>query len=328
MKKSTILSAMMVLTGIACAILLKDGLAYLVAALMALTIIGTVNSNRSGVMKMTRWAKANPKKAQVLITMLQLALAVLGIFAGNNLKELGFEFSDTTAYIFGTIAIIGFLSVPFLPKRRAIAIPRVVNRHRSAYIGIALSSFVMMVVFGNRIANDYPNSSITHAVKAIDTAIFPDNNTPANPDDEALKPEDERNYEQALADGSPGNFAVFAVYTIPDKETITSSSLSKKEARETLKAEKKAYRLEKRKKRMMNLLIKHRLAVEAGTAILGVFLIILLVGSTCAGLCLMLGAFGDAGVGSILLGAVITAGSVWGIIATGRMLRRKNKTEP
>ncbi len=328
MKKNTILSVSLILVIIACTIFISDGLTYLITSLMALTIVVIINLNRQRIMKLTRWAKANPRRAQVFITILQIALMALGIFAGYNSKELGYEFSEATPYVFGTITALGFLSVPFLPRRNTIAIPAVVNRHRLIYISITLSSFVLMTVFGNRMKSSYPDSLLTHAVSAIDKAIFTDNSTPADPGDEALEPAFERNYEQALAEGSSGNLAVFAVFTIPGKETITSSTLSKKEAREKLKTEKKAYRLEKRKTRMMNLLIKHRLALEAGTTILAVLLIILLIGTTCAGICLIIGAFGDAGVGSVLLGAVITAGSVWGIIATGKMFKRKAKTKP
>ena len=159
MKKKILLPAMVVLAIIACTIFISDGLTYLITSLMALAIMGTIHRNRSRVMKITRWAKANPKKAQVFITGLQIALMALGILAGNNFKELGYEFSDTTAYVFSTIIVIGFLSVPFLPKRSTIAIPKVVNRHRLAYMGIALSSFVMMVLFGNRIGGQLPKFS-------------------------------------------------------------------------------------------------------------------------------------------------------------------------
>lgn len=323
MKKNTILSVSLVLAIIACTIFISDGLTYLITSLMALTILVIISLNRRRVIKLTRWAKANPGRAQVFITVLQIALMVLGIFAGNNLKELGYEFSETTAYVFGTIMLVGFLSVPFLPKRNTIAIPAVVNRHRLAYIGIALSAFVMMVVFGNRIGHDYPNSPITHAVRAIDKKIFPDKSTSADSNYEGLEQAHDKYEEQALTNGS-SNSAILAVYTINGKETVAPSVLSKKEAREKLKAERKAYKLEKKKARVMKLL-KLRLAAGTGTTILAIFLITLLVITTCAGICLMLGALGEAGVGTVLLGAVVTAGSIWGIIGAGRMMKRKNK---
>jgi hypothetical protein len=321
MKKNTILPAMIVLAIIASTIFLSDGLTYLITSLMALGVMGIIRRNMARVMKITRWAKANPKKAQVFITGLHITLMALGIFAGNNFKELGYEFSDTTAYVFCTISVIGFLSVPFLPKRSTIAIPQVVNRQRLAYMGIALSSFVMMVLFGNRIGDDYPNSPITYAVRAIDQAIFQDNRAHADLYDADSKPVYSENYEQALT-GESSNMAVFASFTIYDKVTITSPTDLKKDARAKIKAEKKAHRLERKKARMMNRL-ESRLAVAAGSGAVAVILIILLLVPLCAGICLIIGAFGDATVGSVLLGIVLTGGSIWGIIKASQMSKRK-----
>ncbi|MEP6700703.1 MAG: hypothetical protein ABJA85_05285, partial [Bacteroidota bacterium] len=162
MRKNIVLPATIVLIIIACTIFIRDGLTYLVASLMALIVVTIIHLNRSRVMKMTRWAKANPRKTQVFIIVAQIVLMALGIFAGNNFKELGYELSDTTAYVFSALIAIGFASVHFLPRQKAIAIPQVVNKNRLVYLGIALSSFVMMVFFGNRIGDIYPNSPITH----------------------------------------------------------------------------------------------------------------------------------------------------------------------
>jgi hypothetical protein len=323
MKKNTILSALMALAILACTIFISDGLTYLITSLMALVIMIVINRNRSMGMKMTRWAKANPKKAQVLITIVQAALMSLAIFSGYNLKEVGYEFSNATAYIFSTIMVISFLSVPFMPKRSTIAIPKVLHRHRLAYMAIALSSFVIMAIFGNRLIDDYPDSPITQAARAIDEAIFPESVLNTEFNDTGLKKDCNNNYEQAPASAS-SNKPLFAVFTISGNESI-APSLSDKEIREKAKTEKKAYRLEKKKARMMKLL-KHRLALEGGSTVLAVILIILLIFPLCAGICLMLGAFGEVTAGNIILGAIITGGSVWGMIAAGRMGRRqKNK---
>lgn len=322
MKKEVILFALVVAALISCSIFINDGLTYLTASLMALTIVVVIHRNRKRVTKMTRWAKANPGKAQVFITVVQLVLMALGILAGYNLKELGYEFSDVTPYVFGIITAIGFCSVPFLPKRNAIAIPAVVNRHRLAYIGIAVSSFVLMTVFGNRMKSNYPDSPLTHAVRAIDNAIFQDNGTTANLY-EVSEPSYDRNNEQALADG-PTNNAVFAAFTIYDKETITPSTLSKKEIREKLKAEKKAKRFERKQQKMMNL-IKKRLASAGVTGALAVILIVLLVITSCAGICLILL---GTNAGSVILGALIAGGSIFGIVKIAQGNKRKPKTEP
>ena len=318
---------MMVLAVIACTLFISDGFTYLVTSLMALVIMLVINRNRSMGMKMTRWAKANPKKAQVFITLIQTILMILAIFSGYNLKEAGYQFSDTTAYIFSTIIVIGFLSVPFLPKRRTIAIPAVLQRHRSAYIAIALSSFVIMAVFGNRLADDYPGSPITQAARAIDKAIFPESVVNTEADDISLK--EGYNNEDLSLENESSNKAVFAVFTISGKKTI-APTLSDKEVKEKAKADKKAFRLEKKKARMMKLL-KHRLAVGTGTTVLAIFLIILLTIPLCAGICLMIGALGDVTVGSVLFGAVITGASIYGMIAASRMGRRekeKQKNKP
>jgi hypothetical protein len=254
-----------------------------------------------------------------------VALMALAIFSGYNLKEAWYQFSNTTAFLFSTIMVIGFLSVPFLPKRSTIAIPKVVHRHRLAYIAIALSSFVIMAVCGNRLADEHANSPVTKAVKAIDHAIFAESVINMEANDMDLKEGYHNNYDQALADQS-SNMALYAVFTIHGNETI-ATTLSAKEAREKAKADKKFYRLEKKKARMMKLL-KHRLAVGTGTTVLALFLIILLIIPLCAGICLIVGAAGDITAGAILLGAVLTGGSIWGMIAAGRMMKRKNKPAP
>ncbi|MEO7044383.1 MAG: hypothetical protein ABI091_03690 [Ferruginibacter sp.] len=323
MKKNTILSALMAFAIIACTIFISDGLTYLISSLMALTILAIIHLNRQRAIKLTRWAKANPRKTQVLITVLQIALMALGIFAGYNLKELGYQFSNVTAYVFGAIIGIGFLSIPFLPKRNTIAIPRVVNRHRLAYIGIALSSFVLMAMFGNSMKSSYPNSPLTHAVIAIDNAIFQDNNTTASFYDEVSEPAYHRSDRQALADGSP-NIAVYAVFTITGKETITPFSLSEKEIRKEMKMEKKVKRFERQKRKMMNV-IKKRLAAAGVTGAAAVILIVLLVITSCVGVCLMLL---GATAGSIILGALIAGGSIFGIVKIAEGGKRKPKTKP
>jgi hypothetical protein len=327
MKKNIILPAVIVLAIITCTIFISDGLIYLVASLMALVIMGTIQRNRSRVMKITRWGKANPHKAQALITMLQTALMALGIIAGYNFKKLGYELSDTTAFVFSTIIVTGFLSVHFLPKRSTIAIPSEVNKHRLAFMGIALSSFVMMVLFGNRIEDKYPNSPITYAVKAIDQAIFPDNsNLYADPNDFASDPVDSENYGLALNDKSSA-MAVFASYSVYDKETINPPAYSKKETRAKLKAEKKANRLEKKKARMLNRLEKYRLAFAGGLSVGAVLLIILLIGTLCGGICLIIGGFGGSAA-LIPLGAIVAGGSIWGLIKIFKGSKRNNIKEP
>lgn len=325
MKKNTILSVSLVLAIIACTIFISDGLTYLIVSLMALTILVIISLNRRRVIKLTRWAKANPGRAQVFITILQIVLMALGIFAGYNLREMGYEFSNATAYIFSTVIITGFLSIPFLPKRNIIAIPTKVKRHRLAYTSIALSSFVMMAVFGNRVVSDYPNSTIANTVRSIDKVIFADISARGYINDADPDPVYDRNYGQPLADeSSNSNIAIFAAYTIYDKETITPSTLSKEEARAKLKAEKKAKRFERKKQKMVQLIFKKRPALVAAMGVGAVLLIVLLVITTCAGVCLIIGGFAGGGVGYGLLGIVVAAASIFGIVKVSKGSKRKN----
>jgi hypothetical protein len=331
MKKKLILSVLIVLAIIASTLFLKGGLTYLITSLMALVIMGTIYINRSRVMKITRWAKANPLKTQFLIGSMHLMLLVMGIFAGYNLKELGYELPGTATYVFSAIIIISYLSVDFLPKRRTIAIPKEVNRQRLAYMGIALSSFVMMVLFGNRLQDKYPNSFVTDVVKSIDQKIFPDNSTEYGYlYDTALEPGSVKNSDQASRDEST-SIAVFASY---ENETILPPPDLKKQSKANLKAEKKAKKFEKKKTRLMNQLGKKRMSLAAGLTTGAVLLIILLVLAACTGACLIVGGVAALidgellGILAILAGAGIGYLSIKGIGNVSRKDREKQQNEP
>jgi len=318
MKRNILLAALISLVIISCTVFISDGPTYLAASLMAFVIMGTIRFNRSRVMKITRWGKANPGKAQVLITILQIALMMLGMIAGYNFYKLGYTFSDTTAFVFGTIMIACFLSVHFLPKRSAIAIPAEVNKHRLIFMGIALSSFVLMVITGNRVEDKYPNSFVAHSLKAIDQAIFHDNNIQyADLSDVTSGQMNSEGPNQVLAVNSS------AIVIAPAKnETLEPNSFSEKENREKFKAEKKVKKLEKKKARMMKRLEKLRKAFAGGTTVGAVLLMILLICTLCAGVCLIIAGFsGSAGL--IPLGAVVAGGSIWGIIKISQGNRGK-----
>jgi hypothetical protein len=335
MKKNILLSALIVLVIISCTIFISDGPAYLVVSLMALTIMAAIYRNRTRVIKMTRWSKANPGKAQLLITGLQIVLMALGIIAGNNLKELGYEFSNTTTFVFTAILVIGFFCVPFLPQRKTIVLPKQVNRQRFAFMSIALSSFVLMVVLGNRLQDKYPNSLITKAVKTIDQAIFPDNTLNTDPFDIAIASELVRseNYNTAFTNESSAN-AVFASFVVAtNNETIMPSPDLKKESKTNLKAEKRIKKFEKKKAKLMNRLGKHRLSLAAGLSAGAVLLIILLAILTCAGVCLIIGGVAGLingellGLLAILGGAGIGYLSIKGIGKVSKRDKEKQKTE-
>lgn len=299
----------------ACTVFLSDGFTYLVASLMAIIAIGIIRANRSIATKMTRWAKSNPKKTQVIITGLQFILMGLGLFTGYNLKKLGFEFSDVTAYVFSIIMGIGFLSVPFFPKRESIAIPREVEKYRAAYLSIALSMFVIITFTGNRIGDVYPNSPITQALEEIDKSIFPDlfiQDTEFNEDGIGVfynhKP------SQTFADESYPK-AVFAVNPVYKKESIDESIFpdkikSRKDLRKLRKAKRKANRKARKELRK-----KFRLALAGGSCVLAIFLIVLLSLLVCAGVCLVVLGFMALFGGGLLIGlAAVFAGpfAFWG----------------
>ena len=290
MKKIILLSVIATSLILGCAILTSDGLTYLIISLMALSIIGVVRANRSRMMKMTRWAKAKPRKAQGLIAGLQFALLGIGIFTGKNLRELGYEFTDTTAYVFIAILVIGFLSVPFRQKRGEIIIPKQLNRQRLGYLNIILSSLILTAIIGNRIEDAYPNSPVTHAIETVDQWIFTNNTEEiAGINKSPLGQIQSERYIQRPIDISSG-FAHFVVNPAHDKDNILS--------RNDLKKIKKEERIAKRK------IKKFRRTLAAGASVASVLLIILLVITTCAGICLVIGG----------LGAIASGGTIWGIL--------------
>jgi hypothetical protein len=248
---------------------------------------------------------------------------IFGIVAGYNFKKIGYELSGTTAFVFSTIMVTGFLSVHFLPKRSTIAIPVEVNKHRLIFISIALSSFVLMVMTGNRIGEMYPNSFITRALEATDQAIFPDNATQyASRIDVSLGPINSENNMQALTANST-SLAAYTSIAANENETIEPPGYSKKDDREKFKAEKKANKLEQKKARMMKRLEK-RLGLGAALTAGAIVLIVLLSLTLCAGICLIIAGFsGSAAL--VPLGAVVAGGSIWGIIAVSKGNKRKNK---
>jgi Na+-translocating ferredoxin:NAD+ oxidoreductase RnfA subunit len=308
MKKNILLTAMATTIIVACTILISDGLTYLTTALMALCIIAVVQANKSRMMKMTRWAKAKPGKAQGLITVIQFALFGLGILAGKNLRELGYEFTDTTAYVFTAILVIGFLSVPFRPKRDTIAIPEKLDRQRLGYLSIILSSLILTAFIGNRIEDVYPDSPVTHVINSVDQWIFTDNLAEqTDPVDREIGHIQGTTYGQDATDEFSGK-ALFVVNPVSDTDKMPTGAALKK----LKKAEKKAARKAKKKER------KLRRAASGGICAAAVLLIILLLAPLCAGICLIIGAWGSTGAGAVLGGVLLTGASIWGMIKLGQ----------
>jgi hypothetical protein len=249
----------------------------------------------SRLLKITRWAKANPFKAQLLITLIQVILLVVGVYTGYNLYKAGIILPRSIVFIFGTIMLTGFLFVPFLPKRKTIVIPALVTRDRLVYFSMALSFYILMVAIGNKLSDNYPGSAVTQVLESVDQAIFPENIT-------------DEEYTYFETETTPA-LAAFASMTVTENLSTIDPV---KDLKADKKAVKKAKKLERKKARMMKRVEKRMAA--AGLASFGsVVLIILLSITLCAGICLIIGGFsGSAAL--IPLGAVVTAGSIWGII--------------
>ncbi|HVG42236.1 MAG TPA: hypothetical protein VM888_11550 [Chitinophagaceae bacterium] len=334
MRKNVLFSIIVFLILIASALFIRDGLTYSISLLMALVIISVIRRNSPWVTKMTKWAKANPRKTQLLIMVLQLVLMTLGLIGGYNFKQLGYEFSPGTAFVFGTIMITGFLSVNFLPKRRIIVIPAEVNKNRLLFMSIALSSFILMVITGNNIISRYPNSLLSGAITTIDKAIFHNNNTKyAEINDAPWQQFTEENYMQSVPINS-SSLAMYASYAAYENETIKLPKDSNKEIREKVKTKKNATRLEKKKAKLIKLIKNKRLMLAAGITAGAVLLIILLVIATCTGVCLVIGGISALisgeflGILAILGGGLITWLSIKGISKVSKKDKKKKEIKP
>src|SRR5687767_8379702 len=105
MKKHLVLITTTILAGLAITAFSKEGLIYLAAVLMATAVVIALRKFRPGI-RITRWAKANPRKTQMLITVLQVIILSIGLVVGYDLKQLGYKFNDGAAVVFSLIMVI------------------------------------------------------------------------------------------------------------------------------------------------------------------------------------------------------------------------------
>jgi hypothetical protein len=173
---------------------------------------------------------------------------------------------------------------------------------------IALSAFVIMVITGNRIEDKFPGSPINLALKSIDHSIFPQDNF--SNEEKNIAVGMNTNEGQMLMNEKSSMLALASI-SGTDESSATHKILPKKEAREKIKAAKKAEKLEKKKQKMMKRIERLRKMVGAGATIGTILLIILLIITSCAGICLI--AIGGS-AGAVILGIVLLAGSVWGFV--------------
>lgn len=246
----------------------KNGtlLLALISVSMAFSVLGLMRLNRKGLLKLTRWSKANPTKTKYLIGGIHLGIMATGIVAGNNLKHLGYEFSDSVFYVFSAISTIGFLTVPFRLQKNSMALPKTMKRRKLGHLAIALSSMMMMVGFGNRISDNAVGTNSAYSVQNMDQFIYGD-----------------------------------ADYELIDHAFTPDQS-------------------EKEKNDML------RMILTGASCALGVFLIILLLCTLCAGVCLIIGAASGFFVGTeavimVIGGIIITVLSCVGIYFAGTLCK-------
>jgi hypothetical protein len=313
MKRNLLLLIVTALLLAAATMFVDDGWMYAVIGMIATTIIAFVRTFNSKILKITRWAKTNPRKTQVLIGILQILIICIALLVGYDLKELGYKLNEASTIVFGLIMVVAFFSIRFLPKQNIVAIPAVVNKDRVAYMSIVLSAFVILVITGNRIEDKFPNSPISIALRSVDQSIFGDENL--NEENIGF----EFNHDQTILVNEKSSMLAFASITGVDEKSVNPEIHPKKEAKEKIKAEKKAQKLEKKKQKLMKRIEKLRKLVGAGATVLTVLLVILLVVTTCAGICLI--AIGGS-AGAVILGVVLLAGSIFGFV---KIFQKKKK---
>jgi len=222
---------------VAATLFIGDGWIYSAAALAAIIIISAIRHFHLPVLKITRWAKKNPLKTQVFITVAQIIILLAGLLIGYDLKQLGYQLSDTLTYIFGAILLAGFLSTRFLPKRKVIAIPAAVNKDRIAYMGIILSAFVLMIFTGNRVEDKFPNTTLSLTLRSIDEAMF----SPEKfSDDEVDVPSGSTSGDRQAMLLKGNSILAFASITTSEENTTTPEIHPEKDSKEKIKAGKKA----------------------------------------------------------------------------------------
>ena len=306
MKKNLSITALAAAALFAGALLLPDGMIYLVVALMASAVLAFLQFNRKNTIKTTRWAKAHPQLAQGYIAVIQLSLMALGLFSGYNLYKMEVTLSDTTAHVFTALMVLGFLSVKFLPVRDALVMPETMNRRRLAFLGISISTLFLMTFSGNRLSERYPGSVAVGVLEKVDKAVFG-----ADTPQDALIGQ--------IIETPPTALGVIA---LPGSESTLDKDATPE--KNTLKAEKAQKKLKKFQKKLQKWSKKKwfRVGASAGACVLGIFLILLLLVPLCAGICLITGAFGaEATALSIVGGILLTGLSIFGMVKAGSMCR-------
>jgi len=286
---------------------------YLVTIILAVIVMSVIRHFPKLVTRFTRWAKQNPFKTQVLITVLQLIILSVGLILGYNLKQLGYSFSRTPLFVFPILLSVGFAIVPFVQKKRIIALPVNLNRDRFAYMTIALSAFAIMVVTGNRVESTYPNSALSRALKSVDQSMF---SAERYADDEQVATSTEDSFFQESLFSSIAVNGASSIH--PGKELPSNNKMLKK-------AKRFEKRLAKQKEKIMKRIEALRKAVSGWATAGVVFLIILLIIAACAGICL---ALSGGGAGAVIGGIALLALAIWGIVKLVSPRKTKEPNPP
>lgn len=192
-----------------------DRFLFMTASLIGFAVMGLIWAAKKTTTQITRWAKANPKKTQGLITGLQVPLLGLGVMNGHSLNQMGYDISDPFLYGWGAATAVGFLSVPFMPKHDTIAIPQQVNRKRLAFLGITLSSLMLMTGFGNRIEQNYAGTRLAKTVETIDQSVFYTSNVQvSDPAKDVKLVSSNQKIERQTKAGISGAGAVFLIFLL------------------------------------------------------------------------------------------------------------------
>ena len=319
MKKHLVLITATIVFSLALTAFTTEGIIYLATALMATIVIIALRNSGPRMMQFTRWAKANPKKTQVWITVGLVFLLSLGLVIGYDLMQLGYKFSDATALVFSLVMITGFFSVPLFSKKNAITLPFTLNRYRLVYTAILIAAYALAVITGNRIKDKYPDSILANALASIDQKIF--GAVDSNMEEEQFSMSDAANQVTGT------EAAVFAAFPSTEINESPSSepTLSKKEAKAKLKELKKAEKLEKKQKRMMKRVEKWRKMFAAGGSGASVLLIILLALGVCTGICLIIAGFSGGGAWAAVLGVAVTTACIYGIVKVSKKRREQRE---
>lgn len=147
----------------------SDGFLYGLSALMGLSLFAFIRKFKSTTLKITNWAAKNKIESQALIAGLQIIFAGLGIAVGKNLADMGYELSNTAAYIFGGILVASFFNSLRQKASKKIDLFKSFFRRKLSFLVIIVSSFMTMIHAGNQFKNpEAVKNPVSHLLQKYD----------------------------------------------------------------------------------------------------------------------------------------------------------------